>query len=509
MSAVSHVPPIAPEVPNRRALILPGGGMRVAWQAGVVQRLHESGLRFSYADGTSGGLMNLAALLSGIAPAELALRWRSLNPARFISPVGLRAWFRFPNLPAFGDFDGIRAHVYPHLGIDIDRLRVAEGVTAQFNICDFGAKAVVPVPHRDIGEALLLAGMSLPIFTPAVEHDGRTWTDAVWIQDSNLLACVQAGANEVWIAWCIGDTPRFLDGVLNQYVHMIEMSAIGALNDELAEVAALNAQIAAGERPFGHDAPIRVRLIRPELPIPLDPDYVAGLVSGDALVDQGYMDAARFLDAGAPEVGPAPTQTSPPAPGVAFRERMAGRISFSTDDPTTGWADVNAVPVVLNATIDIRDIAGFVADPQHRAGMAAHLSSPMLGFTLPATATNFQLFAPSDRPDCTEMVYELGIVRDGRPFWFSGRKFVRRGGPWRLWRDTTTLHVRLYEGDDRRGKVVAAGVLRLAMIDFLALGLTLHARDALGLRARMRAKMRFVEFFAASLWRTYGPEGWR
>lgn len=509
MSAVGHVPPIAPETPNRRALILPGGGMRVAWQAGVVQRLYEAGLRFSYADGTSGGLMNLAALLSGMAPAELALRWRSLNPARFVSPVGLRSWLGFPNLPAFGDFDGIRAHVYPHLGIDLDRLRAAEGVTAQFNVCDFAAKAVVPVPHGEMSEALLLAGISLPIFTPAVEEDGRTWTDAVWIKDSNLLASVRAGANEVWIAWCIGDTPRFLDGALNQYVHMIEMSAVGALNAELAEVAALNARIAAGERPFGHDAPIQVRLIRPDLPIPLDPDYVAGKVSGDALVDQGYMDAARFLDAGAPDAGPAPTHTPAPAPGVSFRERMTGRISFATEDPMTGWADVNAVPVVLNATIDIRDVAGFVADPEHRGGMAAHLWSPMLGFTLPATATNFQLFAPSDEPGCTEMVYELGVLREGKPHWFSGRKFVRRGGPWRLWPDTTTLHVRLYEGSDRSGKVVAAGVLRLGVIDFGALGLTLHARDAIGFRARLRAVTRFVGFFADSLWRTYGPGGWR
>lgn len=48
------MPPIAPDAPNRRALILPGGGMRVAYQAGAVQALHEAGLRFSHADGTSG-----------------------------------------------------------------------------------------------------------------------------------------------------------------------------------------------------------------------------------------------------------------------------------------------------------------------------------------------------------------------------------------------------------------------------------------------------------------------
>ena len=49
------------------ALILAGGGIRVAWQAGAVQALHESGLRFSHGDGTSGGIFTLGMLMSGVA----------------------------------------------------------------------------------------------------------------------------------------------------------------------------------------------------------------------------------------------------------------------------------------------------------------------------------------------------------------------------------------------------------------------------------------------------------
>jgi hypothetical protein len=56
---------------------------------------------------------------------------------------------------------------------------------------------------------------------PAVVADGRTWTDAVWIKDANLLSCVERGARELWLVWCIGDTPVYRDGAFNQYVHMI------------------------------------------------------------------------------------------------------------------------------------------------------------------------------------------------------------------------------------------------------------------------------------------------
>lgn len=499
-------PAIAPARAGKRALILPGGGMRVAYQAGAIQRLHEEGLRFSYGDGTSGGIMNLGALLSGVEPEDLALRWRRLRPTAFVSPLSLRNYLKFPHLVAFGDFDGITGRIFPHLGIDPEKIRASQGVTAQFNVCNFRRKAVVAIPHTEITLNQMLAGMSLPMFTPAVEEGGETWTDAVWIQDNNLLKSVEAGANELWVVWCIGNTPEWQMGTLNQYVHMIEMSAVAALNGELAAIARLNERIAAGEKPFGHKAPIKVHLIRPDLPIPLDPVYLAGKVSGNALVDQGYMDAARYLGARAEDgiaLEEGATATKAPKRGVSFREKMAGRISFDTTNPATGGADRNAVPVVLNATINLRDIAGFVRDPEHRGEMAAHLYSPRLGFIRPGTASNFQLFAPSGEPGLTYMTYELGVLLDGKPHWFSGRKHVRRGWPWRMWRETTTLYVTLHEGQDCTGKVVAAGVLRLGLIDFIGLMVTLTARDCPGLGAKLGAIGQFIEYFAASLLRTY------
>src|SRR5262249_40429587 len=107
--------PIAPATPNRRALILPGGGMRVAYQSGAVKALHDSGLRFSFADAASGGTMNLAALLSGIDPDELCRRWRTLDPTAFVSLAPLRSYLKFPNVAAFGGFAGLERKVFPHL----------------------------------------------------------------------------------------------------------------------------------------------------------------------------------------------------------------------------------------------------------------------------------------------------------------------------------------------------------------------------------------------------------
>lgn len=503
---MTKAPHIAPPRRNRRALILPGGGMRVAYQAGVIQRLHEEGLRFSHGDGTSGGLMNLGALLSGVAPDDLAKRWRSLRASGFISPLSLRGYLKFPNLKAFGDFDSITQYVYPHLGIDVVQINASTGVSGRFNVCDFGEKSVVAIPHTDITLNQMLAGMSLPMFTPAMQEHGKTWTDAVWIKDSNLLKAVEDGANELWVVWCIGNTNQWHDGTLAQYVHMIEMSAVAALNAELAEIERLNALILADGKPFGHKKPIVVHVIRPDLPIPLDPDYVSRKVSGDALVDQGYMDASAYLGQMASSGTPlnnAATQTAEPGQGVTFRETMTGRISFETTDPREGANDRNAIPVKLNATINIRDIRAFTRSPDHRGSMAAHIYSPRLGYVRPATHSNFQLFSPTEDPDVVHMVYELGVILDGKQHFFSGRKHIRRGPPWRLWSETTTLFVHLHQGRDASGKIVAAGVLRLGLFDFIGLMTTLSARDCTGMRQKLGAVGRFAAFFTNTLLDTY------
>lgn len=496
---------IAPDVPNSRAVILPGGGMRVAYQAGALKALHDCGLRFSIADAASGGTMNLAALMSGVTPEDLCRRWRSLNVGGFITPRRLRFYFRFPAIGALGSLAGIRKNVFPHLGIDLQKLRSARSLQATFNVCDFDDKIVIAFPHDQMTLDLLLAAVSLPLLTPAVRQAGRTYTDAVWIRDCNLMATVRAGANEIWVIWCIGNTPEFKERPLEQYVHMIEMSALGALHAEFAQIAALNDRIAHGERPFGHAKPIVVHFIKPTYPIPLDFDFLTGRVDGQTLVDSGYRDASGYLATMSPvgvALNPSTTKMKTPSCGLAFRETMTGRLTFGITDPSAGYDNAAAVPFIMKASIDVRDIAGFVGDATHTGELAGHLYAPRAGFLLPCTGGVFRLFAPTADASETSMVYEMSYRRDGKPYYFAGRKRVRVGGPWRAWRETTTLYVSLHDGD-ASGPCIAAGILRLDLFAFLALLGTLHATNCDVPSQGWRAILRFAAFFTAELWRTY------
>ncbi len=262
----------------RRSLVLAGGGMRVAWQTGVVQALTEHGLEFQHVDGTSGGIMTTGMLLSGQQPAEMGRRWSDLDVQDFSSPLPVRDYLRGPwALPGLGDSDGVVHKVFPHLGIDCEAIR-SSTVEGTFNVVDFVTKTCVAVPHTEVDEELLAAGMSLPLVMPPLRRGDRVWTDAVWVKDANVTEALRRGADEVWLVWCIGNSPYWGDGPLEQYVHMIEMSANGAL------FAELDAARAAG-RSF------RLHVVRPVHPLPLDSELFAGRISTDTLVAWGYRDA--------------------------------------------------------------------------------------------------------------------------------------------------------------------------------------------------------------------------
>lgn len=390
----AHVPALAAgDAPApRRSLLLAGGGIRVAYQAGVLLAMHEAGLRFHHGDGTSGGTFNLAMILSGVTPGEACGRWRGLDVRAFATLWPARRMLAGPPYPALGSSEGIRERVYPALGVDVERIRAAQGIEGTFNVCDFEAKACVAIPHTEADLDVLTAGVTLPIFSPAVVRGGRTLMDAVWIKDTNVAEALRRGAEELWLVWCIGNHGVYRDGAFQQYVHMIEIAANGALQQELALVRERGA---------------RLHVIRPRVPLPLDPDYFLGRVDAATLIAMGYRDAAAYLDGPRDGVTPdaSATRMADPVPGVAFRERL------EHDGMTLrlGW--------------EIDDLGAFVRDP--RGTVVGDVTSPQLGSRRPARAGSFAV--------------EGGWVVAELRFGDERVELRRRLGEWVRWR---TLHAR-------------------------------------------------------------------
>ena len=325
-----------------RSLILAGGGARLSYQAGVILALEEEGLSFSHFDGTSGGIFNTAMLSSGIEPKEMALRWRKVNIMNFSSLLPFKSYFSKKTFAAFGDADGIINKIYPTLGIDVAKMNSNTSIDATFNVCNFSKKTIEVFTNRNVTLQHLVAGMSLPIFMPAIRINGDWYTDAVWIKDANITEALKRNPREIWLVWAIGNSHEFLNGAFNQYVHMIEISADGGLLLELEQLEKLNSEKAAAEK-------IILHVIKPEFPLPLDPDLMLNKINVDELINRGYADAKNYLQTKSDNgVTPDYKASMMNEPGVAliFRSLFSGIIDWK----------LNPAEFSLNVNFDFRII---------------------------------------------------------------------------------------------------------------------------------------------------------
>jgi len=478
--------------------------MRVAWQVGALLALEEAGLRFQHLDGASGGTINLAMLLSGQRPRDMAERWRTLEAKDFVSLMPLVDYLK-KEWPAMGDGSGLRRKIFPHLGIDPAAIVLCEGLSATFNVCNATRKTLEAIAHTDVDEDVLVAAVSLPGFMPGVTWRGATYLDAVWIKDTNMWEAVRRGAEELWLLWCIGNAPVYHDGLFRQYVHMIEMSANGALFEELNRISELNARISKGDSPYGQRRPIVLHLIQPGQALPLDPDFYLGYISAGSLMALGYQAArgylARQTDAGLP-LNPEITAMTDSRPGLSFRESMTGPFAMGATTPEEGEKRAEFA-VTMHAEVYIQDMAAFISDPTHTGVLSGTLDLPPLGLGLLCPTGVFRLFSPTDQPKTKHMVYELAFESGGKFYYLEGHKVVRDDPGFDLWKDTTTLHATLHEGKDASGPVRGAGILSLGMVDLVKLLSTVRVTNASSPMQRMETIGAFGKFFLGQLWATY------
>jgi len=508
---LSHVPygAVGEDDPGpRRSVVLSGGGVRVSYQVGALKALFDHGLTFRHMDGTSGGGLNLAMLLSGQRPAEILSRWASLESWDFLALRPLGDYVEKRHVTAVGSPRGVTEKVLPHLGIDMERVRAASGVDATFNLCDFSRKSNEEIPHTRMDRDLLVAGMSLPGVLPPLHRDGTYYLDSGFIQDANLMSGVRRGCEEIWLIWALGNAPDYRGGVLELYVQMLEMSAQGGLAFHLERIREVNRRIAIDDSPYGQRRPVRLHLIRPDHPLPLDSDLYLGKVDHATLITMGYRDARRYLetmsDEGLP-LEPEITQMTPRKPGITFKEKMAGGFALGQREPEAGReAGKRAgTKLAMHATVTVDDIQRFVADPQHQGGLAGTIDFPPLGQGIPAHDGVFNLFSPTEAPRLKLMIYEMAFERDGKQYYLAGKKEVRDDPGFDLWKDTTTLFTRLHEGTGKSGPVVGSGILTLGVADLIKLLSTVRATGTDSVKEKTEVISTFGRFFLGELWDSY------
>lgn len=512
MSENFHIPQGAVSDTNggttKRALILPGGGLRLSYAAGAVAEIFARNIQFDYMDGTSGGSLNLAMLLSGLTIEEICERWRSLNILDTVSFPGLKDFLHNDGFVAAGDSTSFREKVFPHLGINFDKIRAAKGIQATFNVGNFSRKMNEVVEHTAINEDFLIAGMSLPGVLPPVIIEGATYLDSGFIQDANLLGAIKRGASELWVIWVMGNTSEYRSGLLNAYVQMLEMSANGALIKDIQQINEINARINTGEHVYGHQQPIILHLIKPAHPLPLDSALYLGEVTHAELIDMGRSDARdyfnNFKQEGVP-LEPYILKMTTQNPGITFKETMSGGFSLAATDTAIGrdQGKFAGTELSMHAKVVIDDIDRFIAEAEHPGQLTGTIDFSPLGEGLVANTGVFNLFNPTNDPKLKLMVYELGFEHQGVAYYLAGKKEVRNDHMFDLWSDTTTLYTQLHKGTDKSGAVVGAGILTLDVVDLMRLVSTITVINADSSTDKLKTIGKFGQFFLGQLWDTY------
>jgi predicted acylesterase/phospholipase RssA len=494
---------------KKRALILASGGVKVAFQAGVLQVwLDEAGLRFDHADGASGGCFNLAMYVQGMSGRQIAENWMAFEPLR-----GLHV--NFPEIArlAFAEslftYDAYRKNVFPKWGLDWEKIR-SSLLSATFNYYNFSRMKLEIVEPAAMNEDKLVACVSLPMWFPPVVIDGDKCIDAVYNTDANLEEAIRRGADELWIIWTVSEAGRWANGFVNNYFQIIEVAANGRLRDVLARIDTNNAAIAVGRQgEFGR--PIDVKILRAEV----DLNYIID-ASADRFteaVNQGIAQARQWCSTQGIPFNPLPDAPAAPAAepvALSFRETMKGFVAAGETNPDAGLrrGETTKTTLTVNLKISMGDVERFVTHPQHEAGVTGTVTSDIFGGERPIAEGSFNLLVNTEDPERKLMMYRLGFTNaQGEKLTLSGIKDVRSGPNHDLWTDTTTLFCRVLKGAIPKGQedtatVVAAGVIRLHLLDFLE-ELTTFRLQGSSLGARASGLVRFGTLFFGKIWDVY------
>jgi cholesterol oxidase len=196
--------------------------------------------------------------------------------------------------------------------------------------------------------------------------------------------------------------------------------------------------------------------------------------------------------------------------GLEFTEQMKGFVALGVDDPVTGHDQGRRTKdrLMFELTISVDDVDRFVAEPGHQGSATGYVESDLLGGRLDVERGWFNLFVEEDDPDQRQMLYRLWLRGPGgNPMTFTGVKEVRDEAGLDVWRDTSTLYVKILDGhyepgdgSDDEAPVLAAGVITIHIPDFMKQLTTFRTWGD----SRVGAMEGFGRLFLGQLWDVYG-----
>lgn len=230
---------------TKRSLMLAGGGLKIAFQAGVLQvLLDEAGIEFDHGDGVSAASFNLAMWVQGFSGTQVADNWRRFKPMAAVDVNWLQLLKVF-YAESFFELNPFRKKFFREWGLDFEKIRSSPRL-GTFNVYNFSKHILRPVQTAELTEDLLIATGSLPLWFPPVRIDGDTYIDAVLNTATNLEEAIRRGADELWVIWTTSQRGQWRNGFIGNFFGIFEATTNHAYKQVLARIAANNTAIESG-----------------------------------------------------------------------------------------------------------------------------------------------------------------------------------------------------------------------------------------------------------------------
>jgi predicted patatin/cPLA2 family phospholipase len=493
----------------KRSLMLAGGGVKIAFQAGVLQVwLDEAGIEFDHADAVSAACFNLAMWVQGLSGTQIADNWRNFDPILGVD-VNWSQLARFIYATSLFDLDAFRRNVFPQWGLDWGKIR-ASGRQATFNVYNFSRHELRSVEPKEMTEDFLVAAASLPMWFPPVHIDGDTYIDAVFNTASNLEEAIRRGADELWVIWTTSQRGEWFDGFVGNFFGVFEATTNGGYKRVLARIEHNNEAVARGESgEFGRQ--ITVRELKAEVPV----HYLLNFNKDRAAeaVNRGVEVARTWCDTNGLVRRPGAVYADPikaPKTGLHFIEVLKGYVGFGATDYRLGsdQGDRENSGLELQLAVDIEDVDRFITIPEHEASVGGAVVCERLGGKLPIVHGKLNLLIDQGDPTQKKVTYQI-FFNDvaGNPFALSGVKELREDSGVDPFSEPTTVFIKICRGTsspplEKSTEVAAMGIIRVGTLDLLKQLVTFRAEGPT-LADRVSTLARFGAFYFGRLWDVY------
>lgn len=291
----------SPEIKEKpiRALVLPGGGGRGAYQVGVAKALKEKGIEFDFAFGTSIGALN-ACMIAQQSIERLEEAWCSIRAHDIFHLPSASMFGRLVLGTKLGLLDTSPLEHLLRQECDLHKLKQSKTKVGlcTTDLCSLETRMVLIDDIMSTNELIdvLMATSAIPMaFPPRHINGSGLWVDGGLVRNTPMETAIHLGADEIFMVLLhpekINVCPTNIFEVL---VRCLDIVLDASARREIQSAELYNRLIATGSVESLGRKNVNIRVFQPHIAVntsllEIDPER------SRRLIKQGYEDAMLQL----------------------------------------------------------------------------------------------------------------------------------------------------------------------------------------------------------------------